>query len=109
MGLLGDLFNQFKKGLKRTQELVLAPMGRLLGLRRLDEAQLEELEDLLLQADLGLRAVDQLMARLRAELQGGADIDPKQVLKDELLRLLHQSPATRDIPVVFFTARSEKM
>ena len=94
MGLLGGLFNQFKKGLKRTQELVLAPMGRLLGLRRLDEAQLEELEDLLLQADLGVKAVDQLMARLRAELKGGADIDPKQVLKDELLRILHQSPAT---------------
>ncbi|MDR3684111.1 MAG: signal recognition particle-docking protein FtsY [Geothrix sp.] len=93
MGLLGGLFNQFKKGLKRTQELVLAPMGRLLGLRRLDEAQLEELEDLLLQADLGVKAVDQLMARLRAELRGGADIDPKRVLKEELLRLLRQSPA----------------
>ena len=31
MGLLGGLLNQFKKGLKRTQELVLAPMGRLLA------------------------------------------------------------------------------
>jgi fused signal recognition particle receptor len=93
VGLLGGLFNQFKKGLKRTQELVLAPMGRLLGLRRLDEGQLEELEDLLLQADLGVKAVDQLMTRLRAELKGGADINPKQVLKDELLRLLRQTPA----------------
>jgi fused signal recognition particle receptor len=93
VGLLGGLFNQFKKGLKRTQELVLAPMGRLLGLQRLDEAQLEELEDLLLQADLGVKAVDQLMGRLRAELKSGADIDPKRVLKDELLRLLRQSPA----------------
>ena len=46
MGLFDGLINQFKKGLKRTQELVLAPMGHLLGLRRLDEAQLEELEDL---------------------------------------------------------------
>ena len=52
MSLLGGLFNQFKKGLKRTQELVLAPMGRLLGLRRLDEAQLEELEDLSLDAGI---------------------------------------------------------
>ena len=93
MGLLGGLFNQFKKGLRRTQELVLAPMGRLLGLRRLDEVQLQEMEDLLLQADLGVRAVDQLMARLRTELKGGADIDPKAVLKDELLKLLRQCPA----------------
>lgn len=93
VGLLGGLFNQFKKGLKRTQELVLAPMGRLLGLRRLDEAQLEELEDLLLQADLGVHAVDQLLGRLRAELKSGTDIDPKAILKEELLKLLRQHPA----------------
>jgi fused signal recognition particle receptor len=92
VGLLDGLFNQFKKGLKRTQELVLAPLGRLLGLRRLDEAQLEELEDLLLQADLGVKAVDRLMARLRSELKSGRDIDPKGVLKDELLEILRQMP-----------------
>ena len=93
MGLLGGLFDKFKQGLKRTQTLVLAPMGRLLGLRRLDEAQLEELEDLLLQADLGVKAVNQLMGRLRAELKGGSDIDPKGILREELLRLLRQTPA----------------
>ncbi|WP_243302517.1 signal recognition particle-docking protein FtsY [Geothrix oryzisoli] len=93
VGLLGGLFDKFKQGLKRTQDLVLAPMGRLLGLRRLDEDQMEELEDLLLQADLGVRAVDQLMARLRFELRGGSEIDPKAVLKDELLKQLRQRPA----------------
>jgi fused signal recognition particle receptor len=92
VGLFGGLINQFKKGLKRTQELVLAPMGHLLGLRRLDEAQLEELEDLLLQADLGVTAVDQLLARLRAELKRGLEIDPKALLKEELLRRLGQHP-----------------
>jgi fused signal recognition particle receptor len=94
VGLLNGLINQFKKGLKRTQELVLAPMGRLLGLHRLDENQLQELEDLLLQADLGVKAVDQLMTRLRTELKGGSDIDPKGILKEELLKLLHQRPAS---------------
>ena len=93
VGLLGGLFDKFKQGLKRTQALVLAPMGRLLGLRRLDEAQLEELEDLLLQADLGVKAVTQLMGRLRAELKSGSDIDPKGILREELLRLLRQTPA----------------
>jgi fused signal recognition particle receptor len=88
---LGGLFDKFKQGLRRTQELVLAPMGRLLGLRHLDEGELEELEDLLLQADLGLKAVDQLMARLRTEMKAG-DIDPKALLKEELLRLLRQQP-----------------
>jgi fused signal recognition particle receptor len=93
VGLLGGLLNQFKKGLKRTQELVLAPLGRLLGLRRLDEGQLEELEDLLLQADLGVKGVDQLMTRLRSELKGGADVDAKAILKEELLKILRPRPA----------------
>ncbi|HET8901069.1 MAG TPA: signal recognition particle-docking protein FtsY [Holophagaceae bacterium] len=69
------------------------PLGHLLGLRSLDEAQLEELEDLLLQADLGVHAVDRLMGRLRSELKRGGDIDPKAVLKDELLKLIQQQPS----------------
>ncbi len=91
--MLGSLFDKFKQGLRRTQDLVLAPLGRILGLRRLDEAQLQELEDLLLQADLGVQGVDRLMARLRTELKASAEIDPKAVLKDELLQILHQRPA----------------
>ena len=72
MSLFGTLFSKFKQGLQRTQELVLAPMGRLLGLRRLDQEQLEELEDLLLrgqfadqvQAGLAVQGVDQAAQRL---------------------------------------------
>lgn len=93
VGVLGGLINKFKQGLRRTQDLVLAPLGRLLGLRRLDEDQLQELEDLLLQADLGVQGVDRLMARLRSELKGGAEVDPKAILKDELLQILRQRPA----------------
>ena len=92
MSLFGTLFTKFKQGLQRTQELVLAPMGRLLGLRRLDEGQMEELEDLLLQADLGVHAVTRLMERLRFELKKSGEIDPKAVLKDELLKILRQVP-----------------
>jgi fused signal recognition particle receptor len=88
LSLFGDLFSKFKQGLQRTQELVLAPMGRLLGLSRLDEEQLEELEDLLLQADLGIHAVTRLMERLRFEMKKAPEIKPKAILKDELLKIL---------------------
>ena len=91
--MLGSLLSKFRQGLRRTQETVFRPLGHLLGLRRLDEAQLEELEDLLLQADLGVHAVDRLMGRLRSELKRGGDIDPKAVLKEELLKLLNQQPS----------------
>lgn len=98
MGLLSGLIGKFKQGLQRTQELVLAPMGRLLGLKRLDEDQLEELEELLLQADLGVHATDRLMERLRFELKRSAEIDPKAVLKDELLKILHHAPPRPFVP-----------
>ena len=90
--VLDGLLNKFRQGLKRTQETVLRPLEHLLGLRRLDEAQLEELEELLLQADLGVHAVDRLMARLRSELKRQGEIDPKAVMKDELLKLIRQQP-----------------
>ena len=92
MGLFSGLIDKFKQGLQRTQELVLAPMGRLLGLKRLDEDQLLELEELLLQADLGVHATDRLMERLRFELKRSSEIDPKAVLKDELLKILLRTP-----------------
>jgi fused signal recognition particle receptor len=92
VGLLSGLIDKFRQGLQRTQDLVLAPMGRLLGLGRLNEDQLLELEDLLLQADLGVHATQRLMDRLRFELRNSGEIDPKALLKDELLKILRQTP-----------------
>ncbi|MCE1229614.1 MAG: signal recognition particle-docking protein FtsY [Firmicutes bacterium] len=93
MGFLSGLVGKFKQGLQRTQDLVLAPMQRLLGMGRLDEDQLLELEDLLLQADLGVHATERLMERLRFEMRRSAEIDPKALLKDELLKILHHVPS----------------
>ena len=77
MALFSGLMDKFRQGLKRTQEVVLRPLGHLLGLKKLDEDQLLEIEDLLLQADLGVHAVDRLMQRLRYELKRSGEIDPK--------------------------------
>ena len=92
MALFNGLIDKFRQGLQRTQEVVLRPLGHLLGLRSLDEDQLLELEDLLLQADLGVHAVDRLMLRLRFELKRSGEIDPKAILKHELLKVIHQQP-----------------
>jgi fused signal recognition particle receptor len=67
-------------------------MQQLLGLRRLDEDQLQELEDMLLQADLGVHATRRLMDRLRFEMKQSDEIDPRALLKDELLKLIHSAP-----------------
>lgn len=93
MGFFSGILDKFKQGLQRTQELVLAPMQRLLGLRKLDEDQLLELEDLLLQADLGVHATERLMERLRFEMRRSDEIDAKALLKDELLKIIRHVPA----------------
>lgn len=98
MGLFGGLIGKFKKGLQRTQQIALMPMGQLLGLRRLTEEQLQELEDLLLQADLGVAAVERLLKRLRAELKHSDVIDPRAILKDELLKILNTQPPRPFVP-----------
>ena len=92
VALFSGFLGKFKQGLQRTREIALTPMGQLLGLQRLDEDQLLELEDLLLQADLGVHAVGRLMERLRFELKRQGDIDPRAVLRDELLRILRVQP-----------------
>jgi len=92
VGFLDSVFTKFKQGLRRTQELVLAPMQQLLGLGRLDEDQLMELEDMLLQADLGVHATGRLMDRLRFEMRQAGEIDPRAAIKDELLKIIGQAP-----------------
>ncbi len=92
MALFSGLMDKFRQGLKRTQDVVLRPLGHLLGLSTLDEDQLLELEDLLLQADLGVHAVDRLMLRLRFEMKRSGEIDPKAILRDELLKIIHLQP-----------------
>jgi len=92
VALFGGLIGKFKQGLQRTQQIALMPMGQLLGLRRLSEDQLQELEDLLLQADLGAPAVARLLERLRRELKHSDVVDPRAILKDELLKILRAHP-----------------
>ena len=93
MSFLGTAFSKLKNGLRRTQELALAPMQKLLGLKRLDEDQLQELEDILLQSDLGAQATQRLMDRLRSEMQKSGEILARDLIKDELLKVLHKPPA----------------
>ncbi|MDR1840593.1 MAG: signal recognition particle-docking protein FtsY [Holophagales bacterium] len=93
MGFFDKALVNFKKGLRRTQELALAPMQQLLGLRRLNEDQLLELEDILLQADIGVHATQRLMDRLRFEMQRSCEIDPRALIRDELLKIVRQASA----------------
>jgi len=62
----------------------------VLSRERLAEDDWETLEDTLLGADLGVAPTQELVERLRTRLrvEGGAAVDPRTVLREELLTLL---------------------
>ncbi len=80
---------RLKEGLNKTRKGVQRSLLQLVGQGH-DPAVLEEVEASLLGADVGVRAVDRLMERLRDEVGG----DSIQTLKDTLVEIL--APAQSD-------------
>lgn len=80
---------RLKEGLNKTRKGVHRSLLQLVGQGH-DPAVLEEVEASLLGADVGVRAVDRLMERLRDEVGG----DSIQTLKDTLVEIL--APAQSD-------------
>ncbi|MDH2416916.1 signal recognition particle-docking protein FtsY [Nocardioides sp. CER19] len=62
----------------------------LLSRDRLDEQTWEDIEDVLLTADIGVRPTQELVDRLRTRLrvEGGASADVRSVLREELVTLV---------------------
>jgi len=77
------LFSPFAAGLRKTREAIADRIARLLGHPRIDESLLEELEETLLTADLGMPTVRRLLDAIPPSM-----IDPA-----ELLRFLEQQVA----------------
>jgi len=83
--------------LRRLRERLSRSQGRLgrgllalLSRERLDEDTWEEIEDTLLTADIGVAPTQELVERLRTRLrvEGGEGVDPRTVLREELVSLV---------------------
>ncbi len=83
---LKDLLAKFKKGLARTARLL--DVRSWFG-RKVDQSFLEKLESTLIQADVGVKATDRIIDRVR-EAYSGKEVDEDLVgfVKDELKDLL---------------------
>jgi fused signal recognition particle receptor len=91
--------SRLKIGLSKSRQRLGQGLSGLMG-RRLDEAAFEELEELLITADVGVKTTARLMERLRqrARAAGLADTSGlKPLLREELVALL--SPLERDLSV----------
>ncbi|MBE7563978.1 signal recognition particle-docking protein FtsY [Acidithiobacillus sp. HP-6] len=86
------LFARLRAGLNRSREQFTEGVGRLvLGKKVIDDELLEDLEALLLQADLGSAATREIMASVTEKVRRKELTDPavlKKALRDALLNIL---------------------
>ena len=74
-------FEKLKSGLAKTKNALFTPIGDLFrGFTKVDEDLLDELEELLIQADIGVGATEEIMDHLRDAVDEGRIREKEQVI-----------------------------
>jgi fused signal recognition particle receptor len=86
----GGWFAQLKAGLSRTSYSLSENLSGVLTKRKLDEETLDELEEVLIKADLGVAMADRIREALASGRydKGVTDEDVRAILADEVARVL---------------------
>ncbi|MCB2102180.1 MAG: signal recognition particle-docking protein FtsY [Rhodobacterales bacterium] len=95
----GGWLSRLKQGLSRSSSKIADGITGLFTKRKLDEAALEELEELLITADLGVTTAARLTANL-AKTRFNQDVDPLEVraaLADDMAEIL--APVARPLEI----------
>ncbi len=83
-----SFFEKLKRGLQKTKNAILKPFTSLFkSLKRVDEDLLEELEEILVCADVGAQTTDEILEQLRAEIKANKIKDSEDV-KNALKRIM---------------------
>ncbi len=100
---LGGFFYRLKEGLSRSTQKITETLTTVFKKRRLDDEALEELEELLISADLGADAAARVIAAFRRSRFGKevTDEEIKQALAEEIAAIL--APVAK--PLVLDPAR----
>jgi fused signal recognition particle receptor len=92
----GSFFQRLKDGLTKSRETWVQKMGSIFQNREWDEQSLAEMEENLLTADVGVKATQKLMERLRGLTPSGSE-DPARDMSSQLqqamVKLLQDSAA----------------
>lgn len=98
-GQTGSWFDRLKSGLAKTRQNLMGQMSGLLKVgRKIDERLLEELEEILIQADVGVNTTLKLMDQLRRTIKERRLEDSEQlksVLQEEILKIFGDEEAHR--------------
>jgi fused signal recognition particle receptor len=94
---LGSFFSRLKEGLSRSTQKLSGSITAVFKKRRLDDEALEELEDLLISADLGTEVARKVIAAFRRTRFGKevTDEEIKQALAEEITAIL--APVARPL------------
>lgn len=93
-----NIFNKWKKGLEKTRKVTFGRISNFLGASELNDDTWDELEALLLQADMGFETTASVIQAVRADVQESGltrNDEVIQALKQELLARL-DTPAFPD-------------
>jgi len=92
--------NLFARGLKRSKDTWFGQVTRLFDRETIDESVWDELEELLVAADVGMATTEKLLGRVRTRVEADKISDGATVmarLKEEMVRLL-TPPETDPLP-----------
>jgi fused signal recognition particle receptor len=101
--MLGSLIEKFKRGLTKTREGMVQKIRDVIRLHpRLDEETLEEIEEILIQADVGIDPAMRIIDSLRQRVASGEKVeDPEkmvqQFLEDEIRKILRSDHVAQTI------------
>jgi len=94
---------QIEKGLEKTRKGVFLEITRLFDRTEIDEELFEDLEMLLIQADVGWDVSQRLVAELRQRIAGERIVNPhdaREVLRLEMIQLLELATRNRKVKIL---------
>ena len=98
------LFDKIKKGLQKTREIFSGRMDELVeAYKELDDDFYEDLTDILIMADVGMKTTEEAVSKLREKCQSEKIGDPakaREALKEILVDMLRAEPMQLDSPMV---------
>jgi len=97
----GGFFKRLKSGLSKTRKVLTTDIDELFtGKVKVDDEMLEDLEELLITADIGVQTTMDIIERMRKKAPriSGPD-DLKEILKDEIRSLMDVADAATEGPV----------
>ena len=98
---MSNLLNKTEQGVKRSRETWFGRIGRLFDRTTVEEETWDELEELLISADVGMatthKLVERVKQRVKAEkLDEGSQV--RSALKEEMVNLLRVDAGARSVP-----------